>query len=171
MSASLIILGNDLPPSQSKLAFSAGLGRSVKLESLESLIDSFLAKHERIPVFLSRGKKIPIPRSGVLRSLGELFALRGMVNLHSELLEAPDFLWSSAKGERCFNQISNQLDVDRRIGVANKRISYAGETIDLLRNHLHEQHAIKLEMIIIVLIAVEIGFNVLHYLEKWELLW
>ncbi len=167
MSATLIHVGSDLPPTQAKLAFSAGLCRSVKLDSLESLLEAFLEKHEHIPAHLVQGRKLPLGREGVLRSLGELFALRGMVNLHSELLEAPDFMWSSAGMERCFTLVSRSLDVGARVAVFNRRLDYANETSEVLRSHLHEQHSIKLEIIIIVLIAVETGFELLHYLERW----
>ncbi|KAJ3196710.1 hypothetical protein HK101_008049 [Irineochytrium annulatum] len=157
ISADTIIIGYDVPAHQAKLAFSSGLARSAKLASLEELLDAHLHKHRHIPQVLLSGKKLPMGRAEVLRNLGELFSLRGHVNLHSELLDSPDFCWSSAKMEEFFDRISRNLDVRPRIAVFNKKLDYANEVAEVLRNHLHEQHSSKLEIIIIVLIRQVLG--------------
>ncbi|KAJ3099536.1 hypothetical protein HDU97_002979 [Phlyctochytrium planicorne] len=168
ISADTIIIGYDLPPHQSMLAFSSGLARSAKLASLENLLDTHLDKNRHIPNVLLLGKRIPMGRAAVLRSLGELFSLRGHLNLHSELLDSPDFCWSSSRMEACFERISRNLDVRPRIAVFNKKLDYANELAEVLRNHLHEQHSLKLEWCIIILISVEILFSAIHYIEKWS---
>ncbi|KAJ3016195.1 UNVERIFIED_CONTAM: hypothetical protein HDU68_012372 [Siphonaria sp. JEL0065] len=161
-----IIIGSDLPADQYKLAFSSGLARSAKLASLENLLDAHLHKNRAIPDLLLKGKKLPLGRHAILKSLGELFSLRGHVNLHSELLDLPDFCWSSPKMEDAFSSISRNLDVRARIAIFNKKLDYANELAEVLRNHLHEEHSLKLEWAIIVLITIEILFEVVHYWEK-----
>lgn len=168
MTADSIIIGSDLPAHQSKLAFSAGLTRSVKLASLEEQLDKHLNKNRHIPEILLQGKKLPLGRSAILRNLGELFSLRGHVNLHSELLDSPDFCWSSTRMEEYFERISRNLDVRPRIAIFNKKLDYANELAEVLRNHLHEQHSLKLEWCIIILISVEIMFEFIHYFDKWR---
>ncbi|KAI9346113.1 hypothetical protein BDR26DRAFT_916569 [Obelidium mucronatum] len=163
-----IIIGSDLPQDQYKLAFSSGLARSAKLASLENLLDGHLHKNREIPDLLLKGKKLPLGRHAIMKSLGELFSLRGHVNLHSELLDLPDFCWSSPKMEDAFSAISRNLDVRARIAIFNKKLDYANELAEVLRNHLHEEHSLKLEWAIIVLISVEIGFEVVHYWEKMK---
>ncbi|KAJ3216383.1 hypothetical protein HDU67_009518 [Dinochytrium kinnereticum] len=168
ISADTVIIGYDLPPHQAMLAFSSGLARSAKLSSLENLLDTHLNKNRHIPQVLLMGKKIPLGRAAVLRNLGELFSLRGHLNLHSELLDSPDFCWSSTKMEACFERISRNLDVRPRIAVFNKKLDYANELAEVLRNHLHEQHSLKLEWCIIILISIEIAFEIVHFLEKYR---
>ncbi|KAI8844833.1 hypothetical protein BC829DRAFT_419748 [Chytridium lagenaria] len=161
ISADTIIIGYDIPPHQAMLAFSSGLARSAKLSALETLLDSHLNKNRHIPQVLLLGKKIPLNRSAVLRNLGELFSLRGHLNLHSELLDSPDFCWSSSKMESCFERISRNLDVRPRIAVFNKKLDYANELTEVLRNHLHEQHSLKLE-------CIEILFEMVHFWNEWR---
>ncbi|KAJ3103252.1 hypothetical protein HK100_004239, partial [Physocladia obscura] len=72
-----IVIGSDIPADQYKLAFSSGLARSAKLASLENLLDAHLHKNRNIPNLLLRGKKLPLGRHTILKSLGELFSLRG----------------------------------------------------------------------------------------------
>jgi len=67
--------------------------------------------------------------------------------------------------EEYFERISRNLDVRARIAVFNKKLDYANELSEVLRNHMHEQHSLKLEWCIIVLIAVEICFEIVHFLK------
>jgi uncharacterized Rmd1/YagE family protein len=61
--------------------------------------------------------------------------------------------------------ISRNLDVRPRIAIFNKKLDYANEIAEVIRNHLHEEHSVKLEWIIIILIMIEIVFSTLHYLD------
>ncbi|KAJ3115950.1 hypothetical protein HK098_006825, partial [Nowakowskiella sp. JEL0407] len=110
--------------------------------------------------------KLPFNRSSILKNLGELYSLRGHVNLHSELLDPPDFCWSSSKMESYFTSISRELDVSPRISIFNKKLDYANELSELLRNHFGQEHSVSLEVMIIVLISVEIVFEVVSYLDR-----
>ncbi|KAL2918783.1 hypothetical protein HK105_201617 [Polyrhizophydium stewartii] len=166
IASDVIILGNELPTEQAKLAYSAGLSRSVKLASLEVLLEQHLNKSRDIPGILLRGKRLPIGRAAIMRNLGELFSLRANVNLNSELLDSPDFCWSSRRMEEYFSRISHNLDVSPRIAIFNKKLDYANEVAEVLRNHLHEQHSLKLEWCIIILISVEICFECVHFLAR-----
>ncbi|KAJ3201875.1 hypothetical protein HDU83_006605 [Entophlyctis luteolus] len=162
----IIIIGSDLPEDQCKLAFSSGLARSAKLASLENLLEQHLDKSKDIPELLQQGKRLPLGRHAILKNIGELFALRGHVNLHSELLDLPDFCWSSSKMEEAFSAISKNLDVGARISIFNKKLDYANELSDVLRNHLHEEHSLKLEWIIIALISIAVVFETVNYVES-----
>jgi uncharacterized Rmd1/YagE family protein len=72
----VIILGQDLPLQQSKLVYSSGISRSVKLACLETLLNQHLDKNKHIPQILLLGKKLPVDRATILKNLGELFNLR-----------------------------------------------------------------------------------------------
>ena len=162
----MVILGSDIPVHQAKLALSSGLARSVKLGVLETILEKHILKHRHIPQVLTSRKKLRISHKDVTSTVGELFILRGQLNLHSELLDSPDFCWSSNKMEEAFERISRNLDVRARIAVFNKKLDYANEVAEVLRNHLHEQHSLKLEWCIIILISVEIMFEAVHYAER-----
>ncbi|KAI8617003.1 hypothetical protein BC830DRAFT_1115767 [Chytriomyces sp. MP71] len=161
-----IVLGSDLPRDQSKLAYSSGLARSAKLASLENLLDAHLDKNRTVPSHLLLGKRLPFGRTTILQNLGEIYSLRGRVNLHSELLDLPDFCWSSSRMEDAFSNISRNLDVRARIAIFNKKLDYANELAEVVRNHLHEEHSLKLEWMIIWLISIAIGFETLHYFDR-----
>ncbi|KND00545.1 uncharacterized protein SPPG_04853 [Spizellomyces punctatus DAOM BR117] len=168
LTADTIIIGNSLPAHQARLAYSSGLARSVKLAALEEMLEKHLEKNRHIPQVLLQGKKLPLSRAAVLQNLGELFSLRGHLNLHGELLDSPDFCWSSAKMEDIFDRISRNLDVRPRIAVFNKKLDYANELTEVIRSHLHTKHSTGLEWGIIILIMIEVGFQVYHTYKEWE---
>ena len=53
------------------------------------------------------------------------------------------------------------LEIDRRAEVLNKRLDIIKELFDMLANELHVAHSNKLEWIIIILIVLEVIFQVL----------
>lgn len=162
----VIILGNELPLAQAELGFSSGMSRSVKLASLEELLDQFLDSNRHIPEVLRTGKPLRLSRAEVLKQLGTLLSFRGTVNIHAELLDDPDFLWSNKDMEDCFDKVSRNLDIRRRITTFNKKLDYANELAAFLSDHLNQRHGTKLEWIIIWLIAVEVVSEVIHYAER-----
>ncbi|KAJ9063529.1 hypothetical protein DSO57_1000107 [Entomophthora muscae] len=151
-----------------KLAFSHGLARSAKLSVLEDLLDSLLKSMSHYPLILQDGKKIPLTRKEILHKLGDVFLLRGLLNLQSEsFLDTPDYYWSKPQLERCYDAVSKNLDVRPRISILNKKLDYANELTGLLREQLSEAHSHKLEWCIISLITVEVLFEIAHYVDRF----
>ena len=164
-----------LPVLLIKLAFSSGLSRSTKLAHLESLLSSYLQSTSSIPRHLSSStaSRLPFTRSFILRKTGELLLLRAQLNLYSELTDPlPELFWDTKHElglERAYEEVCRALDVERRIEVANGRMDYANEVVGTLRGTLSERHGLVLEWMIIVLIAVEVGFELARLVrEKWE---
>lgn len=163
-----IFIGNAIASDQAKLAFSTGLSRSVKLSVFEDLLDQYLAKNRWIPVYLTKGKRLPLSRTQVLQRIGELFQLRGSANLYTDLLDTPDFCWSSDQLAEYFSNINRILEIKPRMSIFNKKLDYANDMSSLMKSHLKERHNFKLEWIIILLLAIEVIGGGLHILEKLD---
>jgi len=146
-----------------KIAFSSGLARSTKLESL---LSDYFESTRSIPTMLSRGSRIPFTRSFILRNTGQLLSVRAQLNLYSELTDSlPDLFWDSRYElglEGYYDQVGRALDVGVRIKVLNEKMDYVQEIASVLRERLSEKHGLVLEWTIIALIAVEVGFEVLR---------
>lgn len=149
-----------------RIAFSHGLARSVKLSFLEQLLEKFLEKLRDVPYNLAIGGKIPYDRPTVMKHLGHLLHVRSQLNLHSELVESlPDLYWDEdSKLESIYYHMSRYLAVPKRIDTLNAKLDYANELTSLLRLTLTEEHGHNLERMIIVLIMIEIGFEIVHVL-------
>ncbi|KAK2871568.1 hypothetical protein FQN49_003048 [Arthroderma sp. PD_2] len=149
-----------------KIAFSSGLARSTKLAVLESLLLNYFDSTRNIPTQLSKGSRLPYTRSFILRKTGQLLSLRAQLNLYSELTDSlPDIFWDSRHElglEGNYDQVGKALDVGIRIKVLNEKMDYAQEIASVLRERLSETHGLRLEWTIILLIAVEVCFEVLR---------
>ena len=148
-----------------KIAFSSGLARSTKLAVLESLLDAYFESTRSIPTLLSRkSPRLPFTRSFILQKTGQLLSVRAQLNLYSELTDSlPDLFWDSRHElglEGYYDQMGRALDIGSRIKVLNQKMDYSQEIASVLREQLSEKHSLRLEWIIIVLIAVEVGFEV-----------
>lgn len=161
---------NDLAQSRSldtalaKIAFSSGLARSTKLAVLESLLSEYFLSTRSIPAELSRGGRIPFTRRFILQKTGQLLGIRAQLNLYSELTDSlPDIFWDSRHElglEGYYDEVGRALDIGIRIKVLNEKMDYAQEIASVLRQQLSEKHGVRLEWIIIILIAVEVVFAI-----------
>lgn len=148
-----------------KLAFSNGLASSAKLSILETALNQHIERVKPIPHDIAAGRKLSVGRSEVLKLIGELLKFRADLNLHSELMDTPEIFWSELQLEELYNKVTRVLDVRQRVTVLNKKLDYANELASVLRSHLSEEHNLKLEWMIIILIAVEVLFETLHWLH------
>lgn len=154
-----IVLSNK--ESLTKLAISYGLAQSAKLGVFEARIDKTIKKTKHLPEDLARKGKIFLSRKEISQKIGELFIDRSSVNLHSGVLDEPDFFWEYPEHHIIYRDISKCLDIAPRIEVLNNRLGIVGELLGMLSDQLNHQHSSILEWTIIWLIVIEVILAVL----------
>lgn len=163
--------GDTLDTTLAKITFSSGLARSTKLAVLESALTAYFESTRNIPAILSRGSGLPLGRKFILQKTGELLSLRARLNHYSELTDSlPDIFWDSKSElglEGYYDQVGRALDVNVRIRTLNQKMDYAQEIATVLRELSSEQHGTRLELIIILLIAVEVVFELRRIILEW----
>ncbi|KAG8405794.1 hypothetical protein J3458_021726 [Metarhizium acridum] len=163
--------GDTLDTTLAKIAFSSGLARSTKLAVLESALTAYFESTRNIPAILSQGSGVPLGRKFILQKTGELLSLRARLNHYSELTDSlPDIFWDSKSElglEGYYDQVGRALDVNVRIRTLNQKMDYAQEIASVLREMSSEQHGTRLELIIILLIAVEVVFELRRIILEW----
>ncbi|CAL8115624.1 unnamed protein product [Orchesella dallaii] len=163
-------LGSDSPNKVlEKYAFANAMASSVKLGIWEATLEKYVEGIEHITDTLKRAEKIKYSRAEVLQKIGELFALRHQLNLNSDLLDTPDFYWERERLETLYQKTCDYLSINRRTKVMNEKLTQCCELLELISSHLTDQHNTRLEWMIIVLIMIEVGFEVLHLLERYEI--
>ncbi|XP_029642750.2 required for meiotic nuclear division protein 1 homolog [Octopus sinensis] len=150
-----------------KYAFSNALSLSVKLAIWEDSLVRFVDTIEPVIEDVRLGKRIRVSRDQILRMTGELFTLRHLINLSSDLLDTPDFYWDRENLEPLYQKMSNYLSINRRTKVINEKLKHCCELTELLSSHLNDKHHTRLEWMIIILILVEVMFECIHYAEKY----
>ncbi|KAK0713098.1 hypothetical protein B0T26DRAFT_716386 [Lasiosphaeria miniovina] len=171
-----VVAGDRLDTTLAKIAFSSGLARSTKLAVLEGSLTRYLESTRHIPDRLSQGLKAPLSRGLILQKTGELLNLRSQLNHYNDLTDAlPDIFWDTEeKLETYYSKIGKALDVGVRIKTLNDKMTYAQQVVSVAQDVLDisekmssERHSTRLEWIIIVLIAIEVGFELRRlYIEK-----
>lgn len=154
--------GNDF---LDKYTFSNAMALSVKLGIWESFLDHFIDSIESVTEDLKRGSKIRMTRDEVLRKQGELFSLRHAVNLSSDLIDTPNFYWEEEELERLYIKTCQYFSISKRTYVMNQRLNHCLELVELLSSNLNDKHHVRLEWMIILLITVEVIFELMHYVK------
>lgn len=149
-----------------KYTFSNAMSLSVKLGIWEASLERYIESMAYITGNLKKGSSLEISRSEMLRKTGELFALRHLINLSSDLLDVPDFYWDREQLEKLYQQTCSYFSISRRTRVMNEKINHCVELADLINSNLNDTHHVRLEWMIIFLIMIEVGFEILHYIEK-----
>ena len=139
-----------------KLAISYAIGQSVKLSVFEDAIASTIEHSKHIPKDLSDKGKIPLSRRETARKMGELYLERNYINLHSEILDTPEFFWEHPDSEPLYRKMALYLDVSKRVDLLNRRLNLLHELFEILSNELNHQHAYFLEWMVIILIVIEV---------------
>ncbi|XP_026360847.2 required for meiotic nuclear division protein 1 homolog isoform X2 [Ursus maritimus] len=142
-----------------KFAFSNALCLSVKLAIWEASLDKFVESIQSIPEALKAGKKVKLSHEEVMQKMGELFALRHRINLSSDFLITPDFYWDRENLEQLYDKTCQFLSIARRVKVMNEKLQHCMELTVLMRNHLTEKRALRLEWMIVILITIEVMFE------------
>ncbi|KAF2399915.1 hypothetical protein EJ06DRAFT_530696 [Trichodelitschia bisporula] len=176
-----------------KIAFSSGLARSTKLAVLERLLDTYFHSTRGIPTALSRGSRLPFAHNPVLRRVaevlglgarlpftrpfilrktGELLSIRAQLNLYSELTDSlPDLFWDAKHElglEDYYDVVGRALDVGVRIKGLNEKMDYAQEIAAVMRETLSERHNLRLEWGIIILIFIEVMFEIRRLFKEYR---
>jgi uncharacterized Rmd1/YagE family protein len=139
-----------------KLAISHGLAQSVKLTIFEELIQKTIDNTKQLPIDLVRKGKIKLSRKEISKKMGEIFIERSFINLHSEILETPEFFWDYPELEPFYRRTAHYLDVNKRVEALNKRLNVVHELIEILSSELNHQYSSRLELTIILLILVDV---------------
>lgn len=150
-----------------KLAISQGIAQSVKLTIFEEIIQKTIDHTKRLPSDLAQKGKISLSRKEISKKMGELFIERNFINLHTEILDTPEFFWEHPELEPFYRRTSHYLDVSKRVEVLNKRLNIMHELFEILSSELNHQHSSRLEWTIIILIIIEVALAVFHDILEW----
>lgn len=148
-------------------AFAIGLSRSTRLSILEESLEKHIELARENSEALSQGLKVKTTESDILKLTGRLFLIRGKLNLYLELIETPDLYWSEPVLERIYEAVGKRLDMALRISIMNRKLDYITEEQRALLSVLNEKKLTRLEWIIILLIMVEVLFEIVHFVEKY----
>ncbi len=147
-----------------KLAISHALAQSMKLSVFEERVELTIKKTEHIPKSLAVTGKITLSGKQIAQKMGKLFLERSSINLHSDILDTPEFFWEYPELEPLYHMTAKDQDIKQRVDILNKRLNLIHELFQMLSDVFNNRHSSILEIIIIILIGLEIiltiGFKI-----------
>lgn len=146
-----------------RFAFSHAIALSVKLAIWENMLDRYIESISWVTNNMKNGQKINLTRDQVFRKTGEIYEMKHRVNLSSDLLDLPDIYWDRHNQEVIFLSMISFLNIKRRTAVMNEKLNNCCELMNLLAGHMNDKHHVRLEWMIIVLIMVEVLFEVSRF--------
>lgn len=162
--ASTISIANDvitLPDeteSKDRLSVSFAIAQSSVLAIFESRVEQKVEEYKYIPTTLAAYGSVHLTARQLGMMIGEVFVIRHDVNLHTEILDTPDFFWneSTEKFYEHYRLVMEYLEMETRTEILNMRLDMLKELLDVLQQQLENAHAVKLEWIVIYLIVAEV---------------
>ena len=145
-----------------KLSLSHALAQSVKLKVLEYSVSKILEKTAPIQKELASTGSVSLSKKEISKQIGHLFSERYSINLHSDILDTPEFFWRRPSYEPLYLMTAEFQDITVRQGILNHRLDIIQELYNILSNELNYKHSSRLEVIIIILIMIEIVLAVMH---------
>lgn len=145
-----------------KLSISHALAQSVKLNILEKSVSSLLDKTAPIQQELASTGSVSLSKKEISKQIGILFNERYSINLHSDILDTPEFFWRRPSYEPLYLMTAEFQDIQVRHNILNHRLNMIHELYSILSNELNYKHSTRLEWIVIGLIAIEVVLAMSH---------
>eukprot|EP00915_Cephaloidophora_sp_WS-2016_P009180 GHVH01013012.1.p1 GENE.GHVH01013012.1~~GHVH01013012.1.p1 ORF type:complete len:498 (-),score=63.50 GHVH01013012.1:170-1663(-) len=143
-----------------RVAYSYALAQSCKLTVFEDSIDNSIAITRELPETLAKTGRIEASREEISGKIGELFSTRFYVNLHSDILDTPEFFWEHDEFEASYRTARNYLEIPKRVHILNSRLDIIKDLYNMLNQELLAVNGIKLEWIVIWLVFAEVLIEV-----------
>lgn len=132
------------------------LSQSVALDRYEDEIDSSLSEVGVIVENLKSVGRTKLKEKSILKQIGKVLSVKQTAVAHLSLFDKPEEVWESPHLEILHNRLSVEYDLRVRFDVLDKKIKYLSDISQMLMNFLAEKRNAFLEIVIIILIAIDI---------------
>jgi uncharacterized Rmd1/YagE family protein len=145
---------SEMTTTEQRLAISFAMGQSCVLAVFEAQIEMKIPKYNSLPQTLSRFGKVSMTCPMVGQMIGELFVIKHDLNLHTDILDTPDFFWEQEKYMKEYDLAWNYLEMTSRVDVLNKRMDMIKDLLDMLQRQVEHSELMRLDWMIIWLIII-----------------
>ncbi|KAM9958634.1 hypothetical protein ACTFIW_012223 [Dictyostelium discoideum] len=147
-----------------KFSSSYAFAQSISLFPFEDRVQHLSETAEDISI---TGQISKFSKLEILRQLGEQLRLKSELNL-SDINDTPEYFWENPEGESIYNSIRSHCEINKRIRVMNEKINLITNIYEVINDEQKHNHSIRLERIIIFLIAMEIFITLLGKYDDYK---
>jgi uncharacterized Rmd1/YagE family protein len=95
-------------------------------------------------------------RKGVLQLIGSALLVQHRVSGRVAIGEKPDALWDRPDLERLYARLEDEYELKERVDMLNRKLAVVAETANTLADIIDTRRSLRLELIVVMLIALEI---------------
>jgi uncharacterized Rmd1/YagE family protein len=133
------------------------LAVSVALAYDERRIAAAFDKIEPVAAMLVKRRLPPGPKSAMLEQIGEALLIQKRLASRVDLDEKPDVLWDQPELERLWAKLVDEYDLPARARAVERKLAVIRETAETITGLVATRTSHRLEVLVIVLIAIEIA--------------
>ena len=146
------------------LVIADALAKTVALARDEREVNAVFDVVEPFAFELARSGKPPFRRKAMLRLIGQALLAQHRVSGRVAVEEKPDVLWDRPDLERLYARLEDEYELKERADVLTRKLTVISDSAKAFADIIDTERSLRLELIIVVLIAVEIviaGFQLL----------
>ncbi len=141
------------------------LAKNVALVRDEREVNKVLELIEPFANRLAATGRGPVNRREMLRVIGQVLLVQHRISGRIAVAEKPDVLWDRSDLERLYARLEDEYELKERAEALARKLSVIADTAEILADLIDTKRSFRLEIIIVVLIAVELvvaAYQVLH---------
>ena len=142
------------------------LAVSVALAYDERRIAAAFDKIEPLAVTLIKGRLPPGPKSAMLEQIGEALLIQKRLASRVDLDAKPDVLWDHPELERLWAKLVDEYDLPARARAVERKLAVIRDTAEMVTDLVATRTSHRLEILVIVLIAIEIAMALIDRVFK-----
>jgi uncharacterized Rmd1/YagE family protein len=132
------------------------LAKSVVLARDEREVSSVIEVIEPFARRLADKGRTPEGRRAILKQIGNALLVQHRVSGRVAVAEKPDAVWDRPDLERLYARLQDEYELKERAEALSRKIALIAETAQILTDIIDTKRSLRLELIIVVLIAFEI---------------
>jgi uncharacterized Rmd1/YagE family protein len=148
------------------LVVADALAKSVVLAHDEKEVTNVFDTIEPFARELATSGQTSKSRTDLLKLLGNSLLVQQHVAGRVAVDEKPDVLWDRPDLERLYARLEDEYELSERVEILNRKLEVISETATTLADILEAKRSLRLELIVIFLIAFEIVVTAYEILTR-----
>ena len=147
------------------LLIADALATTVMLAHDERSVSAVFDSIEPLARELALHGRTPGGRRAILKHIGNALLVQQRVSGLVAVEEKPDILWERPDLERFYAKLEDWYELKERADVLTRKLRVISETANALADIINTKRSLRLEQVIVALIAVEIAITVFELLR------
>ena len=104
-------------------------------------------------------------RRTILKHIGNALLVQHRLSGRVDVTEKPDVVWDRQDLDRLYARLEDEYELKERAEALSRKLKVIADTAEILTDTIDTRRSLRLEIIIVILIAVELlvaGYQVLH---------